>query len=102
MPLKKKTATVTPDFNTEKLAQLATLQQDSETALATFNIAFTGLETANQKIDQAITDIKSYIAAATSILDKLTAQRNNNAKVMANITSIFGTGNTTTTAEDAA
>lgn len=99
MALKKQTVT-TPDF-TEKLAQLAALQQDSETALATFNIAFAGLETANQKIDQAITDIKSYIAAATSILDKLTAQRNNNAKVMANITSIFGTGNTTA-AEDAA
>ena len=100
MALKKQIAT-TPDFNTEKLAQLAALQQDSETALATFNIAFAGLETANQKIDQAITDIKSYIEAATSILDKLTAQRNNNAKVMANITSIFGTGNTTA-AEDAA
>ena len=100
MPLKKKTVTATPDFNASKLAQLEALQQDSETALATFNIAVAGLENANQKIDQAIVDIKNYIASATDILNKLTAQRNNNARVMANITSIFGTGETT--AEEAA
>ena len=100
MPLKKKTVTATPDFNASKLAQLEALQQDSETALATFNIAVAGLENANQKIDQAIVDIKNYIASATDILNKLTAQCNNNARVMANITSIFGTGETT--AEEAA
>lgn len=94
MPYKKKTAAPTPDFNASKLAQLEALQQDSESALATFNIAVAGLENANQKIDQAIADIKNYIASATDILNKLTAQRNNNARVIANITSIFGTGDT--------
>lgn len=96
MPLMKKTAVATPDFNASKLAQLEALQQDSETALATFNIAVAGLENANQKIDQAIVDIKNYIASATDILNKLTAQRNNNARVMANITSIFGAGESDT------
>ena len=96
MPLKKKTVTATPDFNASKLAHLEALQQDSETALATFNIAVAGLENANQKIDQAIVDIKNYIASATDILNKLTAQRNNNARVMANITSIFGAGESDT------
>ena len=78
------------DFNAQKLTQLSALQQDSETALSTFNIAVASLEAANKKIDEEIADIQTYIASATSILNELTAQRNNNERIMANIKSIFG------------
>lgn len=85
-----KKSVVYTDFNAQKLTQLTTLRQDSETALSTFNIAVASLEAANKKIDEEIADIKTYIANATSILNELTAQRSSNERVMTNIKNIFG------------
>lgn len=39
-----KKSVVYTDFNAQKLTQLTTLRQDSETALSTFNIAVASLE----------------------------------------------------------
>ena len=77
------------DILLEKQARLSELAAQADAAVDLVTRTISGLETVNQEIDSAVEEIDSYTAQLRQTRDKLSRNRQHNAAIIANFTTLL-------------